>query len=59
MNEDRELKLQTTRSWEFLGLEQNGVASNDSLWNISKYGDGVIIATIDSGGSIIKFVSIF
>lgn len=47
--ENRRLELHTTRSWEFLGLEKNGVAPTDSLWNISGYGDGVIIGTLDTG----------
>ena len=25
-------ELQTTRSWEFLGLESDGVVPNDSIW---------------------------
>ncbi|XP_073224343.1 subtilisin-like protease SBT5.4 isoform X2 [Cicer arietinum] len=35
-------ELQTTRSWEFLGLENNnGVVLKDSIWEKARYGEGV------------------
>uniref|UniRef100_A0A7N0TVY2 Subtilisin-like protease n=1 Tax=Kalanchoe fedtschenkoi TaxID=63787 RepID=A0A7N0TVY2_KALFE len=43
------VKLHTTRSWEFMGLEQDGVATSQSLWKKSKYGKDAIIATLDTG----------
>ena len=42
-------ELQTTRSWEFLGLESNGVVAKDSLWEKARYGEDVIIANLDTG----------
>ncbi|RDX60594.1 Subtilisin-like protease SBT5.4, partial [Mucuna pruriens] len=42
-------ELQTTRSWEFLGLESDGVVPKDSIWEKARYGEGVIIANIDTG----------
>ncbi|XP_057428496.1 subtilisin-like protease Glyma18g48580 [Lotus japonicus] len=42
-------QLQTTRSWEFLGLESNGVVSKGSIWEKASYGEGLIIAGIDTG----------
>ncbi|CAM8994906.1 unnamed protein product [Rhodiola kirilowii] len=48
--ENKLVKLQTTRSWEFLGLEKkNGVPTKHSLWKKSKYGNDIIIATLDTG----------
>jgi hypothetical protein len=39
-------------SWEFLGLEKNnGVVPKDSIWQKARYGDGTIIANIDTGRS--------
>uniref|UniRef100_J3L395 Subtilisin-like protease n=1 Tax=Oryza brachyantha TaxID=4533 RepID=J3L395_ORYBR len=41
-------KLHTTRSWEFLGLEQNGTAT--AAWeDDAKYGQGAIIGNVDTG----------
>ncbi|XP_022758875.1 subtilisin-like protease SBT5.3 isoform X1 [Durio zibethinus] len=42
-------KLHTTRSWEFLGLEQNGVVSSNSIWNKARYGEDTIIGNLDTG----------
>ncbi|CAJ2668390.1 unnamed protein product [Trifolium pratense] len=43
-------KLHTTRSWGFMGLEDNyGVISSNSIWNKARFGDGVIIANLDTG----------
>ncbi|KAK8939771.1 Subtilisin-like protease [Platanthera guangdongensis] len=47
--ENRGHKLHTTRSWEFLGLEKNGVVLKQSLWEKAKFGKGVIIANLDTG----------
>ncbi|WJX31423.1 hypothetical protein P8452_19850 [Trifolium repens] len=48
--ENKGHELQTTRSWEFLGLENNnGVVPKDSIWEKARYGDGTIIANIDTG----------
>ncbi|KAI9079122.1 hypothetical protein K1719_038961 [Acacia pycnantha] len=47
---NRGRKLHTTRSWDFLGLEQrNGVIPSNSLWNKARFGEGVIIANLDTG----------
>ncbi|KAK9013296.1 hypothetical protein V6N11_041310 [Hibiscus sabdariffa] len=42
-------KLHTTRSWEFLGLEQNGFVESNSIWNKSRYGEDTIIGNLDTG----------
>ncbi|XP_050236945.1 subtilisin-like protease SBT5.4 [Mercurialis annua] len=42
-------KLHTTHSWDFLQLADGGVAAPASIWNTAKYGQDVIIATLDTG----------
>ncbi|KAI9394217.1 hypothetical protein POPTR_005G067200v4 [Populus trichocarpa] len=42
-------KLHTTNSWDFLGLERDGEISADSMWLKAKFGEGVIIGTLDFG----------
>ncbi|KAM5582766.1 subtilisin-like protease SBT5.4 [Rosa sericea] len=42
-------KLQTTRSWNFLGLERNGLIPSDSIWKKARFGEDTIIANIDTG----------
>ncbi|XP_057429641.1 subtilisin-like protease SBT5.3 [Lotus japonicus] len=42
-------KLHTTRSWGFMGLEDNGVIPSSSIWNKARFGDGVIIGNLDTG----------
>ncbi|CAM0913602.1 unnamed protein product [Alopecurus aequalis] len=47
---DRLHKVQTTHSWEFLGLESGGKPS--SAWGSdAHFGEGVIIANVDTGVS--------
>ncbi|KAF7142715.1 hypothetical protein RHSIM_Rhsim05G0181600 [Rhododendron simsii] len=41
--------LHTTHSWEFMLLEQNGVAQHNSLWSKARYGEDIIIGNLDSG----------
>ncbi|XP_019195104.1 PREDICTED: subtilisin-like protease SBT3.3 [Ipomoea nil] len=41
-------KLQTTRSWDYLGLSFNS-ANNNNLLHDTKMGDGIIVAVFDSG----------
>ncbi|XP_017982587.1 PREDICTED: subtilisin-like protease SBT5.3 isoform X2 [Theobroma cacao] len=41
--------LHTTRSWEFLGLEQKGVVPSNSIWNKARYGEDTIIGNLDTG----------
>lgn len=45
----KEHKLHTTRSWNFLGLEKNGRVTANSAWTKAKFGEGTIIANIDTG----------
>ncbi|KAK9035170.1 hypothetical protein V6N11_077218 [Hibiscus sabdariffa] len=47
MNKGR--NLHTTRSWEFLGLEQKGVVPSTSIWNTARYGEETIIGNLDTG----------
>ncbi|KAG5235948.1 conserved oligomeric Golgi complex [Salix suchowensis] len=42
-------KLHTTYSWNFLGLEKDGVVPPSSLWKKARYGEGVIIGNLDTG----------
>ncbi|KAL1820816.1 hypothetical protein ACET3Z_015685 [Daucus carota] len=42
-------KLHTTRSWEFLGLENNGVIHPSSIWKKARFGEDVIIGNLDTG----------
>ncbi|KAK6286804.1 hypothetical protein POUND7_012983 [Theobroma cacao] len=44
--------LHTTRSWEFLGLEQKGVVPSNSIWNKARYGEDTIIGNLDTGESL-------
>ncbi|XP_023553405.1 subtilisin-like protease SBT5.4 [Cucurbita pepo subsp. pepo] len=47
--ENKELKLHTTRSWNFLGVENNGGIPSNSLWKLSRFGESTIIGNLDSG----------
>ncbi|XP_030527865.1 subtilisin-like protease SBT5.3 isoform X2 [Rhodamnia argentea] len=42
-------KLHTTRSWEFLGLEANGVIPSNSIWKKARFGEDTIIGNLDTG----------
>ncbi|XP_023520266.1 subtilisin-like protease SBT5.4 [Cucurbita pepo subsp. pepo] len=42
-------ELHTTRSWEFMHLEKNGVSPPSSPWRKAKSGRNVIIANLDTG----------
>ncbi|MED6133363.1 hypothetical protein PIB30_027660 [Stylosanthes scabra] len=42
----KERKLQTTRSWEFLGLRRN---AKNTAWQKGRFGENTIIANIDTG----------
>ncbi|CAH2069391.1 unnamed protein product [Thlaspi arvense] len=42
-------KLHTTHSWNFMLLEKNGVVHKSSLWNKAGFGEGTIIANLDTG----------
>ncbi|KAK9283141.1 hypothetical protein L1049_011372 [Liquidambar formosana] len=42
-------KLHTTRSWNFLGLENNGVVPPYSIWKAARFGEDTIIGNLDSG----------
>ncbi|XP_030929596.1 subtilisin-like protease SBT5.4 [Quercus lobata] len=42
-------KLHTTRSWEFLGLTKDGQIPDSSAWKAGRYGEDVIIGTLDTG----------
>ncbi|KAF5186476.1 Subtilisin-like protease, partial [Thalictrum thalictroides] len=42
-------KLHTTRSWDFLGLENNGEIFPSSLWNKASLGENTIIGNLDTG----------
>ncbi|XP_024156207.1 subtilisin-like protease SBT5.3 [Rosa chinensis] len=47
---NRKLKLHTTHSWEFMGLEdQNGVPRHGSIWKKAKFGENTIIGNLDTG----------
>lgn len=42
-------KLHTTHSWDFLGLEKNGITLSGSLWEKARFGEDTIIGNIDTG----------
>ncbi|XP_027347006.1 subtilisin-like protease SBT5.3 [Abrus precatorius] len=42
-------KLHTTRSWGFMGLENNGMIPSNSIWKKARFGEGVIIGNLDTG----------
>ncbi|KAK4275654.1 hypothetical protein QN277_018695 [Acacia crassicarpa] len=42
-------KLHTTRSWGFLGQEKNGRVRADSAWVKGRFGQNVIIGSLDTG----------
>ncbi|KAL6287130.1 hypothetical protein ACE6H2_011520 [Prunus campanulata] len=42
-------KLHTTRSWDFLGLEHDGVTPPNSIWKQARYGEDTIIGNLDTG----------
>ncbi|XP_071717555.1 subtilisin-like protease SBT5.3 [Rutidosis leptorrhynchoides] len=42
-------KLHTTRSWDFLGLEDNGVIPSGSIWKKARFGENTIIGNLDTG----------
>ncbi|KAK4438975.1 Subtilisin-like protease SBT5.3 [Sesamum alatum] len=42
-------KLHTTRSWDFLGLENNGEIRASSLWKKARFGEDTIIGNLDTG----------
>ncbi|KAH7861802.1 hypothetical protein Vadar_031045 [Vaccinium darrowii] len=46
-NEGR--KLHTTRSWDFLELETDGVIHSSSIWNKARFGEDTIIGNLDTG----------
>ncbi|XP_068639583.1 subtilisin-like protease SBT5.3 [Aristolochia californica] len=47
---DEAVRLQTTRSWEFMThLEENGQMPDESLWEKARYGEDAIIGNIDTG----------
>lgn len=42
-------KLHTTRSWDFLGLEDNGLIHPASIWKKARFGEDTIIGNLDTG----------
>ncbi|KAK6157111.1 hypothetical protein DH2020_011359 [Rehmannia glutinosa] len=42
-------KLHTTRSWDFMGLENNGEIRAGSLWKKARFGEDTIIGNLDTG----------
>ncbi|KAJ4747969.1 Subtilisin-like protease [Rhynchospora pubera] len=45
----RGYQLHTTRSWQFLGLENYGHFGSNSLWTKAGYGKDIIIGNLDTG----------
>ncbi|XP_010542042.1 PREDICTED: subtilisin-like protease SBT5.3 [Tarenaya hassleriana] len=46
---NRGLKLHTTRSWDFMGLEHDGFTPSSSIWTKARFGEDSIIANLDTG----------
>ncbi|CAN1753225.1 Subtilisin-like protease SBT5.4 [Linum perenne] len=46
---DQGRKLHTTRSWDYMSLENHGTDHPGKLWKAANFGEGTIIATLDSG----------
>ncbi|KAL5099332.1 hypothetical protein RYX36_003659, partial [Vicia faba] len=46
---NRGRKLHTTRSWEFMSMEHNGVAPTGSIFRKARYGEDTIIGNLDTG----------
>ncbi|XP_019096193.1 PREDICTED: subtilisin-like protease SBT5.3 isoform X1 [Camelina sativa] len=46
---NKALKLHTTRSWDFLGLEHNSYVPSSSIWRKARFGEDTIIANLDTG----------
>ncbi|CAN8258157.1 unnamed protein product [Cochlearia groenlandica] len=46
---NKALKLHTTRSWDFLGLEHNSHITSSSIWRKARFGEDSIIANLDTG----------
>ncbi|CAK9151834.1 unnamed protein product [Ilex paraguariensis] len=42
-------QLHTTRSWDFLGLEDDGVIHPSSAWKKARFGEDTIIGNLDTG----------
>ena len=47
--ENKIIEVQTTRSWDFLGLEKGSDIPLNSLWKKARFGDGIIIGNMDTG----------
>ncbi|KAJ7947949.1 Subtilisin-like protease [Quillaja saponaria] len=47
LNKARE--LHTTRSWDFLAVERNGVVPKGSIWEKARFGEDAIIGNLDTG----------
>uniref|UniRef100_A0A0D9X6Q0 Subtilisin-like protease n=1 Tax=Leersia perrieri TaxID=77586 RepID=A0A0D9X6Q0_9ORYZ len=47
--ESKMMKLHTTRSWDFMDMERDGQILPDSIWKHAKFGEDVIIASLDTG----------
>lgn len=48
---NRERKLHTTHSWDFMLMEHNGVPRPWSLWRRARFGMDTIIANLDTGNA--------
>ncbi|MFS7929506.1 putative cucumisin [Helianthus anomalus] len=42
-------QLHTTRSWDFMGLEDNGIISSSSIWKKATFSENTIIGNLDTG----------
>lgn len=58
---NKALKLHTTRSWDFLGLEHNSFIPSSSIWRKARFGEDTIIANLDTGSlsSLFPFLPFF
>lgn len=56
---NKALKLHTTRSWDFMGLEHNSYVPSSSIWRKARFGEDSIIANLDTGFLLFSFKNYF
>ncbi|XP_038905648.1 subtilisin-like protease SBT5.4 [Benincasa hispida] len=47
--ENKKRQLHTTRTWGFLGLENDAGVPSNSIWKAARFGEDIIIGNLDTG----------